>query len=644
MCGITGFVGPGDGNDLARMMSALAHRGPDGAGTHCEPDAGLYLGHQRLAIVDVADGAQPMWNASGSICVIFNGEIYNHRALRAELESLGHKFRTDHSDTEVLIHGYCQWGEDLPARLNGMFAFCIYDRLARKLFLSRDRMGEKPLYYAQQGKLFAFASELTAITRHTAFSSRLRRTSLQKLLAYGFLPAPNAILEDCAKLPGGWSMSFDLRSGTLRTWRYWQFQIETNAAWMERPEGELVEELRAHLFEAVRRRLVADVPLGFFLSGGVDSSAIVAGARRHMPAGNIRTFTLGFSEPSFDESRQARQVAEALGVHNAVEYLDLDVARDTAPSLLARLEEPSCDASVLPTYLLSRFTRGHVKVALSGDGGDELFAGYDPFAALAPARLYSSLVPQPLHALLSGAARRLPVSNRNMSLDFKLRRTLTGLSYPPSMWNPAWLSPVDPAHMVDLMHDPMSAEELYSEAIGVWEAGGQKAVIDRSLEFYTRFYLQDDILTKVDRASMLCSLESRAVFLDNDVVDFCRRLPHQFKMRKGQRKYLLKKALEGVLPQHIINRPKKGFGIPTAKWLKTMPAKPPLKPTPGVRMQKVAQAWADHRTGKADNRLFLWSWLSLQSLEYFGAMTAGLPIVANDMQPPAPTLKAVEAP
>lgn len=643
MCGITGFLGPGDRNDLAHMMSALAHRGPDGSGVYQEPDAGLFLGHQRLAIIDVASGTQPMWNASGSLCVIFNGEIYNHRALRLQLEDLGHRFRSDHSDTEVLIHGYSEWGEDLPAKLNGMFAFCIYDKLARKLFLSRDRMGEKPLYYAQQGKLFAFASELTAIVRHSAFTSRLRRASLQKLLAYGFLPAPNAILQDCQKLPGGWSMEVDLRTQAVRRWRYWQFQIEPDSALLERPEGELVEELRAHLFEAVRRRLVADVPLGFFLSGGIDSSAIVAGARRHMPADSMRTFTLGFSEPSFDESTQARRVAHALGVHNDTEFLDLDAARDLAPALLSRLEEPSCDASVLPTYLLSRFTRKHVTVALSGDGGDELFAGYDPFSALAPAKLYSSLVPRPLHVLLREATRRLPISSRNMSLDFKLRRTLTGLSYPPPMWNPAWLSPVDPDHMADIMHDPMSPEELYSEAIGVWEAGDGKSVIDRSLEFYTNLYLQDDILTKIDRASMLCSLESRAVFLDNDLVDFARRLPHQFKMHKGRRKYLLKKALEGVLPLDIINRPKKGFGIPTAKWLKTMPAKPPLKPMPGVRMDKVENAWTAHRAGKADNRLFLWSWLSLQSLDYFGAMTAGLPLASNDTQPGPPMPEAIDA-
>ncbi len=631
MCGIVGFIGPGDETDLAAMMAALAHRGPDGSGAWRDPDHPVFLGHQRLAIIDVADGAQPMWNAEGSIGVVFNGEIYNHRELRQTLEQLGYRFRTDHSDTEVLIHGYSAWGEDLPSRLNGMFAFCIHDRTKRRLFLARDRFGEKPLYYARQGQNFLFASELSAIARHRRFSARLKTRSVQKFLAHGFLPAPNTILEDCHKLPGGSSMTVEVATGEIRVRDYWTFRLKTDLSWLERPEDDLVEELRGHLFEAVRRRLISDAPLGFFLSGGVDSSAVVAAASRFLPPDRISTFTLGFSEPSFDESEPARRVAEAFGTRHHVETLDLDTARDSVMDILGRLDEPSGDASILPTALLARFTRKQVKVALSGDGADELFAGYDPFRALAPARLYGACVPRPLHAILRGAVGRLPVSNANMSLDFKLRRTLAGLSYPPALWNPVWLGPVDPRFMTELFEEPLAPEELYSEAIDAWNRSDSSSLVDRSLEFYTRFYLPDGILNKVDRATMMSSLESRAVFLDNDLVDFCQKLPRQFKLRGGQRKYLLKKALTRLVPDEILSRPKKGFGAPTAKWLRTLPTVPPFEPIAGVCLAPVEKAWRDHRRGAADHRLFLWSWLSLQSFD--GSGQTADPVAAADPPP-----------
>jgi asparagine synthase (glutamine-hydrolysing) len=616
MCGIAGFAGPGDQDDMAAMMDAIVHRGPDGAGRYNDPQFSLHLGHQRLAIVDIADGAQPMWNADGSIGVVFNGEIYNHRELRAELEAKGYRFSTDHSDTEVLIHGFAAWGMGLPIRLNGMFAFCIYDKAKGQLFLARDRFGEKPLYFAKQNGLFAFASELSAIARHRHFTARLKPRSLQKLMAYGFLPAPNAILENCEKLPGGSFLTFDLRTKVARVQRYWRFGLTPEQSWLRRPEGELVEELREHLSRAVERRLLADVPLGFFLSGGVDSSAVLACASKFMPGDAMKTYTLGFKEVSFDESAYARKVARHFNAQNETEWLELDTARDIAQSVLSRMDEPLGDASLLPTYLLAKFARKGVKVVLSGDGGDELFAGYDPFQALAPAALYRSFVPRPLHVLLREAVNHLPISTRNMSLDFKLKRTLSGLSYGPALWNPVWLAPLDPGFLAHLFEDALSPEELYSEALEVWNGEGQRSMVDRTLEFYTNFYLQDDILTKVDRASMMSSLESRAVMLDNDLVSFCQRLPHSFKLRNGRSKYLLKKAMEGVLPSDILQRPKKGFGVPTARWLRSMPKKPPLEAVPGMRMDRVGKVWDEHREGRADHRLFLWTWLSLQSLRY----------------------------
>jgi asparagine synthase (glutamine-hydrolysing) len=613
MCGLAGFVGHGDRNDLGAMTAALVHRGPDGAGSYHDPAARVYLGHRRLAIIDVADGAQPMWDAQGDTGVVYNGEIYNHKELRKTLEQRGHVFATDHSDTEVLIHGYREWGVALPEHLHGMFAFCIYDRRRRQLFLARDRFGEKPLYFAQQGGTFFFASELSAISRHRAFQASLSRRSLQKFFAYGFIPAPNAIWEDCEKLPGGCSLIFDIQSQTVTQHRYWSFRLEPDLSWRSRPEGELVEELRALLLQAVSRRLISDAPLGFFLSGGVDSSAVLAAARRLSPGEELKAYTLGFNEPSFDESAHARQVAQALGARHAVDRLDLSTARNCALDSLARLDEPSGDASILPTALLARFARKEVKVALSGDGADELFAGYDPFLALAPSRLYQAFAPRPLHALLRAAAMRLPASNRNMSLDFKLQRTLSGLSHPPALWNPVWLAPADPDFIKDLFEEPLTPEALYSEALSLWEARDKASTVERTLEFYTNYYLQDGILNKVDRATMMSSLESRAVFLDNDIVDFCQKLPEAFKLRGRRRKYILKQALRGLVPPSVTRRRKKGFGVPTASWLRSLPKDPPLAPVDGVRMPTVAKAWRDHRSGAADHRLFLWSWLSLQT-------------------------------
>jgi len=328
------------------------------------------------------------------------------------------------------------------------------------------------------------------------------------------------------KLPGGCLLTYDLDSGETREERYWRFAIEAEEGAPAHRDTALAEELAEHVDRAVRRRLVSDVPLGVFLSGGVDSSAILAFAARHRDAATLDTYTIGFTEPSFDESGYARDVAAALGTRHHEKTLDLDAARNLLEAVLSRLDEPLGDASIVPTHLLCEFARQSVTVALSGDGGDELFAGYDPFAALRPASWYDRLVPTPVHLVLRRLAGFLPHSSRNMSFDFKLRRALTGLSYPPPMWNPVWMAPVEPQLMGSLFDEPLAAEDLYSEAIEVWDRATSRNLVDRTLEFFTNLYLQDDILTKVDRASMMVSLEARAVFLDNDVVEFCRHLPH----------------------------------------------------------------------------------------------------------------------
>ncbi len=611
MCGIAGYAGRGGREDLARMAAAMVHRGPDGEGFHVDARLPVGLAHRRLAIIDIEGGAQPMWNEDGGVGVVFNGEIYNHAELRRELIARGHAFASDHSDTEVLVHGYEEWGERLPAMLNGMFAFAILDRHRRRLLLARDRFGEKPLFYTDRPGLFAFASEVTALLAHRDVPRSVDPRSLKKFLAYGLIPAPLSLYAGVRKLPAGWMLDYDIESGRGRASEYWRFEIEPAERVPPDAERAWAEELRPLLAQAVKRRLISDVPLGIFLSGGIDSSAVLAAARQVLPVERTRTFSIGFSEPSFDESAYARRAAEALGSVHAEEMLAMEAARALIPDVLRRLDEPIADSSILPTYLLCRFARRHVTVALGGDGGDELFAGYDPFKALAPASWYHGAVPRPIHALLRWLAARLPVGQGNMSLDFKLRRGLRGAGFPPAMWNPVWLGALEPAEVEALFREPVDPEDLYEEAIAVWQSSRSANLVDRTLEFYTRIYLPDDILTKVDRASMMVSMEVRAPFLDNDLVEFTRRLPHWSKYRRGARKLVLKQALRGLVPDDIIDRRKKGFGIPLVRWLREW-REPAPRLLPGLLDNAWAdRRWSEHLSGAADHRHFLWSWIAL---------------------------------
>lgn len=629
MCGIAGFVGSGTQADLVAMTRALAHRGPDGEAIYV--DEPVFLGHRRLAVVDIAGGAQPMWNEDGTICVIYNGEIYNHRELRELLIERGHVFRSDHSDTEVLVHGYEEWGDELPLRLNGMFAYVIYDSARARLSLARDRFGEKPLFYARLPNLFMFASELASLRAHRCFDSSIDEKGLQKYFAYGFFPAPSTPFRSVRKLHAGGLLTFDLRSQAAQERRYWRFALSPDQSLQDRDEPRLVEELESLLDQAVKRRLMSDVPLGLFLSGGLDSGGVLTSMLRSVPARDIHSFTVGFREPSFDESVHARKLARHFGISHHEEMLDLPVVRDLLPSILTQFCEPLGDASMIPTYLLSRFSRRVVTVALSGDGGDELFAGYDPFRALYPAAMYQRLVPGFAHRLMAALAAKLPISSKNMSIDFKFRRGLRGMSHPPSMWNPIWLGPAEPIELRELFPSCETVADIYDEAIALWESGNSRDPVDRTLEFYTNFYLPDNILTKVDRATMIASLESRAVLLDNDLVAFCQRLPMRFKYRNGTGKYLLRKVLGSRLPDEVLRRPKKGFGIPLVSWLRQVPRVLPSSSVPGMDAKYVAKLWSEHRSGKADHRLILWSWLSLQAFLDPGSIMddIGMPAAAT---------------
>jgi asparagine synthase (glutamine-hydrolysing) len=596
MCGIAGYLGEFRPGVVETMTRRLTHRGPDAEGYHYLEKAGLALGHRRLSIVDLTDGAQPMHLPEAGLTVVFNGEIYNHAELRRELEARGHRFFTDHSDTEVLLHGYREWGELLPEKLQGMWAFALRDEKNRRLFCSRDRFGKKPFFYFQRGGEFAFASELTGLLEHPSAPRELSALARVKFLAYALMPSPFTPIVDIWQLPPGSNLRLE-DGGELKVWRYWEYILDPVEG---RGVEELSEELLAVLRGAVRRRLVADVPLGIFLSGGIDSSTVAALAAEVVGGENLQTFTIGFTEPSFDESEPARQMATALGSQHHEQTLDLEGCLSNLPEIFALLDQPQGDASLLPTWLLCRFARQRVTVALGGDGGDELFAGYDPFRALHAAEQYARWVPRPLHEGLRLLASAWPAAHANMSLDFKIKRTLRGLLYPSALWNPVWLGALEPAELGRVTGTNFSVEEIYSEAIAAWESVPGGTNVERTLQFFTRLYLADGILPKADRASMMNSLEVRSPFLDFEVAEFARRLPERYKFNLGETKVLLKRAVGGIVPENLLRRKKKGFGMPVGAWLRTGKLRPPSLPVGGEIYQR------RHLAGRADERLYLW--------------------------------------
>jgi asparagine synthase (glutamine-hydrolysing) len=610
MCGIAGFYGAGSQEDLFRMIKRLFHRGPDTQNHAIIDGMPLYLGHTRLSILDSTHGVQPMWSPDRQICVVYNGEIYNAGALRRKLESRGHNFRTDHSDTEVLVHGYREWGRDLVAHLNGMFAFAIYDRARSKLFFARDRFGEKPLFWARQEDGIIFASELPALMLHPSLANRdLDPVAIRKFFAYSLFPGRCTPYRNVEKLePGTW-LEFDLSTGELTQQRYWRYAIEPSDP---QPSPKQIlsweEELEELLSRAVERRLQSDVPLGIFLSGGIDSSAVLSMMCRHRDHGSVKAFAIGFAENSYDESEFATLAANHFNVDIALKQCSITEAIDLVPGMLARIGEPVADSSIIPTSMLCQFARERITVALGGDGGDELFAGYDPIKALGWATLYQNFVPKDLHKVFQWLTARLLNSKANMSFDFKLKRTLRGLSYDRPYWLPVWMGALGPADLEDLFHESVPVEQLYEEAIYVWNRSKSSNLVDRASEYFVNFYLSEGVLMKTDRASMQASLEVRAPFLDKDLADFSCRLPSSVKFREGKGKWILRKALSSKLPNEIIKRPKKGFGVPLGDWVTQLD----LHPNESVSNLGRFGEWSDaamqvHKRRKGDYKHALWS-------------------------------------
>ncbi len=643
MCGLCGVLLFRDGERVERpvldaMTDRMTHRGPDGRGVWS--GGPIALGHRRLAIIDPAGGAQPMTNETGSVRLVCNGEIYNHRELRAELGAKGHRFRT-RSDNEVAIHLYEEHGPGFVRRLNGMYALALWDAERQRLTLARDRLGIKPLFYYRWPGGIAFASELHALLAHPAVPREVDPEALQLYLDHEFVPAPRSMIGGVRKLRPAELLEVGAR-GEVASEVYWRCRFEPKAKLgVEDAADGFAERLR----RAVRRQLMTDVPLGAFLSGGLDSSALVYWMREE-GADPLRTFSIGFDAPDYDELPYAREVARTLGTDHHEEVLTPDLS-SLVEDVTAHLDEPLGDVSALPTYLVSRVARRSVTVCLSGDGGDELLAGYERHLASRLARATSDRLPPALRRALAPLAARLPPAGGKKPPAELVRRFVAGAAKDRRGGQMRWQTFLPEAWLARIYTPAMAARaaavEPFAAVLERAEAAAAAGALDRELAVELGLYLPDDILTKLDRMSMAVSLEARVPFLDHELVEFAAALPERFKMRRGRGKFILRRAMRGRLPRRVLTRRKQGFGMPVKRWLRrelygpvaeafasrALAACPWLEP-------RGLQAMLDaHRDGAGDHSHPLWSlfvfarWLERVSEPAGGGAVAERPLLAT---------------
>ncbi|MBJ9938893.1 asparagine synthase (glutamine-hydrolyzing) [Burkholderia multivorans] len=647
MCGIDGFLNSVAFDEetargtLARMTASLAHRGPDAQGLWVDPAAGIALGHRRLAIVDLSvHGRQPMASACGRYVMVFNGEIYNHRELRAQLERVGRAPAwRGHSDTEVLLAAFAAWGVDATLRrATGMFALALWNRESRVLTLARDRIGEKPLYYGLIGDALVFASELKALRAYPGFDGEIDRDALCLYLRHSAVPAPHTIYRGIRKLPPGSWIQFEHAQDTPRIRTYWALEHAIDAGHHEPFAGtaaEAVDRLDTVLRQAVARQMEADVPLGAFLSGGVDSSAIVA-LMQAQSAAPVDTFTIGFHEAGYDEAGYAKAVARHLGTRHTELYVTADHALDVVPKLPAIYDEPFSDASQIPTFLVAELTRRHVKVSLSGDGGDELFGGYTRYF-LTP-RLWRKLhrVPAAVRTRIAGALHALRPDHADQLAAVaqgawgagelresptrigdrlhKLGHVMTADSR-IGLYRLLMSSVHHPERIALAGHEPPTP----LDTVSAWPA--HLSFAEQAMAIDTLTYLPTDILTKVDRAAMAVSLETRMPFLDHHVVEFAWRLPASLRLPEGQSKALLRRLLDRYVPTELIDRPKQGFCAPIDHWLRgalrdwadalLQPSR--LRDEGFFDAAAIERLWRQHQTGRMNWQHQLWTVLMFQA-------------------------------
>jgi asparagine synthase (glutamine-hydrolysing) len=600
------------------MTATLRHRGPDDEGYYV--DGPVALGHRRLTIIDLTTGHQPIANETGTVHAILNGEIYNYRSLTSTLLERGHRFTTS-SDTEALVHAWEEFGEDCLARLDGMFAFVLWDAERQTLFAARDRMGEKPFYYTERPGWLVFGSEVRALLEHPAVRRELDPAGFSRYLTSGYLPDPHTILEGIRKLPPGHSLT--VTSGKTRVSRYWDLPFDPAASRERVSPAVWAERLWDSLRTSVRHRLVSDVPVGIFLSGGIDSSAVTAAAVAVAPGQRFETFSVGFEEPSYSEEPYARAVAERLGTtHHQFTF----TAGDAVPLLErlgAFLDEPLADPAFLPTLHLARRTRESVTVVLSGDGGDELLCGYPTALAAAPVRWLQRMPPWALRAIARRVEAR-PTSTRYGSPGFLLKQFFRGAVHPPDVATQVMMGGLTPAEQQDLVsptiREAISGFDPYGDIAETMERAPLDDPLARLVYHHCKLYLAGQTLVKMDRGTMAFGVESRAPFLDPALVELTCAMPASMKLRRFTTKYVLKRALAGRLPESILERRKQGFGVPLAQWFRG-PLRPLLEQTlEGGRLRRiglfspdaVARLVSEHLSERNDHRKTLWSLLAFE--------------------------------
>jgi len=641
MCGITGFwQTAGETEDDLRqqivlMANTLFHRGPDDGGAWVDAEVGVGLGFRRLAILDLSPtGHQPMFSSNGRYVIVFNGEIYNYRELRAELEQSGARFRGS-SDTEVILEGCSAWGvETTIPRLWGMFAIAVWDRQERKLILVRDRLGKKPLYYGQFGGAMLFGSELKTLRAHSVFRGEIDRDALALYMRHGYIPVPYSIYQGVRKLAAGHYAV--VRAGQPPVIHcYWDVRQAVEAGLANRldvSEAEATDSLDTLLRDAVARRMIADVPLGAFLSGGVDSSTVVA-LMQAQSSRPVKTFTIGFYIEGYNEAEAAKAVAQHLGTDHTELYVTPKEAQAVIPRLPDLYDEPFADSSQIPTFLISELARRHVTVALSGDGGDELFGGYNRYQRTESIWRSTHYLPAPVLSLLASGVQRVSTAQWDAVYE-RLERFL----------NPRWRQRLagNKLHKLAQVIGAGDPNALYHRIVSLWKAPTEIVVdgaepetlllnpllnnsipdfTERMMFFDLVTYLPDDILVKVDRASMGVSLEARAPLLDHGVVEWAWRLPLSFRRRNGQSKWLLRQVLHRYVPRELIERPKMGFGIPIGEWLtgplrdwaETLLNERRLRREGFLVSGPIRQAWTNHLSGIQNESPRLWVVLMFQA-------------------------------
>jgi asparagine synthase (glutamine-hydrolysing) len=616
MCGIVGIVErdlarPVAASDVERMVRTLNHRGPDEEGSVLLPGVGLAM--RRLAIVDLAGGQQPIANEDGTVQVVANGEIYNFAEIKAELTARGHRFRS-RADVEVLVHAYEEYGEAFLGRLRGMFALALWDARRRRLLAARDRAGEKPLYYTLTPQGLRLASEIKALLSRPEVDREMDLEALDQFLTYEYIIAPRTIFRAIRKLPAAHYLLYS--DGEVTVQRYWDAADVQPRAWSD---GEAAEAVRETLGRAVRSQMMSDVPLGVFLSGGIDSSAVAMMLRGTPGGSQVSSFSMGFADGSYNELPYARDIATLSGTahHEGAVTPDVSALFDR---LVVHLDEPFADVSLFPTYLVSQMAREHVKVVLTGDGGDEMFGGYDAYEAEALAAKWSGLVPEAATRAADAILTWVPPTSKKKGLVNKARRFVDGLAHGPvSIAHYRWMTFLNPASKrrlyTDRLQQALASADVYEPVRDALAHAGTDDVLNRQLYTDLSIYLADDILVKVDRMSMATSLETRAPFLDVDVMELAFSMPGDLKIRGGTRKFILKQALRGTVPDRILDRPKEGFSIPLKQWLRDelKPLMSRLLATDRVAARglvnpgEVARLMDEHCAGQANHAHVLFS-------------------------------------